>query len=62
MHIFLHIFCSIKTSESKLMSLQHELESSKTHNSKLQSNLQKLKVEVQLLRKKTVLISRVGLC
>ncbi|KAK6632605.1 hypothetical protein RUM43_013373 [Polyplax serrata] len=49
---------NIKTSESKLMSLQHELESSKTHNSKLQSNLQKLKIEVQLLRKKTVLISR----
>lgn len=49
-----------RSSEKTLSGLQHQLQNMKDYNKKLESTVQKLKVEVQLLRKKTILVSRVS--
>lgn len=48
----------VHSSEKALSALKHELNTMKQANEKLESALQKLKVEVQVVRKKTILISR----
>ncbi|KAL0271209.1 UNVERIFIED_CONTAM: hypothetical protein PYX00_008378 [Menopon gallinae] len=49
---------SIRSSETKLSTLQNELQNMKQIKEKLESSLQKLKVEVQVLRKKSILVTR----